>query len=241
MAVRRILILFAILALIMLPSLDCLWRDRWEIGEAPLPDEFAAFSGAISLSFERWEHREPVLAHVLIRGGNISRPEVQTHATKYSIPGFVPHPEWAPKRVSDINISQPLARSTDGRFLAAAGMNTESAYDYQTKHWLSVPYANTDLIIYDLIEERMLARIDSGFQWQVEGVAWEPGGERVAVLRLAATFGFCWREIIGFFWLDMPSHLRTYHLDIYDKDGGLIASTRVLSRAQWRGEINWER
>lgn len=176
--------------------------------EGPVPAGFENLPGSIGIAFIYWEGGANHSMYVRYVGGRVEHPD------------RLPKPHYKTARRDRTG---PVASSPDGRYLAK-GIDSPGT-------WNIAPV----LVVVDLKSDKEVFRIDSNDAWGIQGLAWSPNGDEVAVLKSESTFGKTPLE-----WISHPNQLDTYYLDIVKLDGTVAASTKLASRvSSLRGTVIW--
>lgn len=221
-----------LIALTVLVSADCLFRDRWVVSEGEAPAGFARLPGAIGVAF-RIRGEMGSFKGVAIESGKISwvnrLPAVHSSAKSG---GLSSRPSWLPIRISEYVTDGPAQRSPNGQ-LVALGASKDGPYPWGWVNYNAPVFLILKLATWEVVVER-----DSENDWGVNSLAWSPDGQYVAVLRLEADYATCLTEIVTYLAHGTRKNL-TYYLDVYNIDGVLVASTKLNSRGHWSGEVSW--
>lgn len=229
-----------------LPWADCACRNRLLLEGGQVYRDFAGLPGTIGVAYED-SNGYRLFA---IKDGTVS--EADDLPRKYEdagVPALAPWPAWLkkahrPYRFEGMSIGAPYATSPDGRFLAVGAADEDKHFEYLMKHegrlWYALAYDPYAFMIIDLEERRSIALVDSEFKWGIEAVSWSPDSRYLAVLRIQGRQGYCLPEIVFLVTIGYGSHVIDHYLDIYDLQGRLMASRKLLSRNyDWRTEIVW--
>lgn len=227
-----------LLLLLLAPVADCFCRDRWAVSEGPTSDAFKVLPGKLGITLTAGyvsEYRGEI-RRLQFQGGNVQwveslPPAVQLVQESSPTVGMI-------EQITGLTVDLPYAVGGGGRFAAVRATDNDGLYRYDLDHRFALAHTSSTLAIVDLHSRREVARVDGGFRWGLEGLAWSPDGQYVAALRNEVELGLCLKEAY-FAAYGMPTHLVTYYLDVYDRAGQLVASERLLSRGNWFGEIVW--
>lgn len=100
-------------------------------------------------------------------------------------------------------------------------------------------YRTAGYVIVERETHETVVRVESNDQWGVQGVAWSPDGQYLAVLKLSEDYGFCTIEAVSFI-AGHPAQMKTYVLEVIDIGGNIVARTPLVSRAlNADGRIAW--